>query len=332
MSDVFTVLLKIATMFLVMALGWVARRRNYLTEETTRSLIRFVVDLVFPALVFTQMLRTVNAEVLRAGWFVPILGAAVIVIALAVGRLSLPVCGGNGHRPTIIFLAGIPNWVYLPLPIVQGLYGDAGVRDVLLYNVGCQVVLWSLGVWTLSGTRPDLKSLKQVALNPGLLATLAGVLLAVLWPGAQDLESVSPGKVSFGLLGASAVVQALSMLGSLTIPLSLLVTGAQLGGLNLISRWPSRELTGVILIRLLIAPAITVALVLLLGWAGLTIPEMPRRIAYLIAAMPVAISCSIMAGRFRGDTLLSAQAIFYSTLLSILTVPAFYWLVRTLGW
>ncbi len=333
MPDFLSVLLKIAAMFLVMALGWLARRRNYVTDETSRSLSRLLVDMVFPALVFTQMLRTVNPAVLREGWFLPLLGGLLIAVANLVGLLLIPLSRQKGKLATAIFLVAIPNWIYLPLPIVEGLFGDAGVRDVLLYNVGCQAALWTLGIWTLHQARFDRRSLNNLALNPGLVATAAGIVLALAWPPARSLEALPAGAHSPALLAAGALIQALVMLGSLTIPLSLLVTGIQLGGLNLlIIRRPEREFAGILALRLLVAPAATIALFWLAGRAGLTLAEGPRLTAYLVACMPVAISCSILTERFGGDTALAARAIFHSTLWSMLTVPAWYYLIRLCGW
>jgi len=72
-----------------------------------------------------------------------------------------------------------------------------------------------------------------------------------------------------------------------------------------------------------------------LGWAairlGLQIPEETRMVCYLIAAMPVAISCSVMAERYGGDARLAAEGIFYSTFFSLLTVPAIFLLVQWFG-
>jgi predicted permease len=54
-------------------------------------------------------------------------------------------------------------------------------------------------------------------------------------------------------------------------------------------------------------------------------------IIYLIAAMPVAISCSVMTERFSGDTPLAAEGIFYSTFFSLLTMPAIFFLIQRFG-
>lgn len=331
MQDFLVVMLKIAAMFLVLAVGWIARRRAYMTAETTGTLSLLVVDVIFPAMVFTQMLKTVTLENLRAEWFIPLMGGGIIVLAELVGLLVMPLFVRRQNRPTAVFLTAIPNWVYLPLPIVAVLFGDEGVCDIFLFNVGAQLALWTIGVWTLRGRWPDLTTFKYLLLNPGLIATAAGISLALLCPSWRLLETCNAGSTAPALLPLAAVIQALAMLGSLTIPLSLLVTGAQLGSLKLKDQRPVRELNGVVVTRLLIAPAVAIAFIWALGQAGVAIPEVPRLEGYLIACMPVAISCSIMAERFGGDSLLSARAIFYSTLWSIVTVPGFYYLIRSLG-
>jgi predicted permease len=61
------VFVKIAAMFLVIVVGWMARRRGFLAAEFTATLSRLVVDVAFPALVFTQLLRTVDAAVRALG-------------------------------------------------------------------------------------------------------------------------------------------------------------------------------------------------------------------------------------------------------------------------
>jgi predicted permease len=59
--------------------------------------------------------------------------------------------------------------------------------------------------------------------------------------------------------------------------------------------------------------------------------DITRMVGYLIAAMPIAISCSVMAERFGGDAALAAQGIFYSTFFSLLTVPVLFYVVKRFG-
>lgn len=326
MNELHVVVLKIFAMFLVMALGWAVRRMGYLSEIVGRALSRLLVDVIFPALVFTQMLKTVNMDVLRAGWYVPAMGFGIMVVAAAAGLALMPLFSGHAPKSTAVFLSATPNWIYLPLPIVQALFGDAGVRDILLFNVGCQLALWSIGIGILRASMPDLNSFRMLLVNPGLLATAAGIVLALCFPALGVLGSdLNRGML---LLPAAAAFQGLDMLGSLTIPLSLIITGVQLGGLNLADHMPSVRLVGVLLVRLVVAPLATVVVVRMFLASGAVIGEVARLTGYLIAAMPVAISCSIVADRFNGDTALAAKSIFYSTLLSLVTVPSFYFIIR----
>jgi ABC-type sulfate transport system permease component len=76
---VHVVFLKIMAMFLVILAGWFARRHGFLAKEVIATLSVLVVDVAFPALVFTQMLRTVDGPALREGWFTPLLCGLLIV-------------------------------------------------------------------------------------------------------------------------------------------------------------------------------------------------------------------------------------------------------------
>ncbi len=326
---VHVVFLKITAMFLVILAGWFARRRGFLAREVTATLSILVVDVAFPALVFTQMLRTVDGPALREGWFAPLLCGLLIFVAYFAGFLLAPMFSNKSQRNTFIFLVAIPNWIFLPLPIVQALYGDSGVSIVLLCNVGAQVVLWSFGVWILHGNMSQ--AAKHLVTNVGLWATGVGIVVALLFPSARELETISPADASPGMLVAGSIVQALAMVGSLTIPMSLLAIGAQLGDLTIaIHRFP-RVLWGVLLGRLIVAPLMTLAIGYGLMKLGVKIPEETRLIIYLIAVMPVAISCSVMTERFSGDTTLAAEGIFYSTFFSLLTVPAIFFLIQRFG-
>jgi len=331
MADWQIVLVKIAAMFLVILVGWAARRRGYLAAETTSVLSRFVVDVALPALVFTQMLRSVTLSALREGWFAPLLVGILIVIAYVAGLLVAPWFSHGDQKKTFVFLAAIPNWIFLPLPIVETMYGDAGVRTLLLDNVGAQLMLWSFGVWILHGGVTPREACRNVVTNTGLIATALGIVVALLVPSSRNWEEATNFSGSLWRLVPNTVVQAMAMVGSMTVPVSLLAIGAQLGNLELHAHRPSRALWGVLLARLIVGPLLTAAIGWMILKAGVRVPEVPRMVGYLIATMPVAISCSMFTERFGGDVSLGAQGILYSTFFSLLTVPAIFFLIQRLG-
>ena len=314
------VFLKIAVMFLVMVAGWWASRREVLTAALTKALSVLVVQLTFPCLILVQMLGTVNPAALRRGWWIPVFALVSIALAAWVGNLLAPLFRMEPERRrTFTFLIAIPNWVFLPLPIAEGLYGAEGIRFVLLYNFGAQIVLWTFGIRLLQGGRTDVPVWRTLLGNAGIWATLGGAAGALVWPGAATLGH-SGAAGGWRMLGDGAV-GAMKMIGDLTIPLSLLATGAQLGKMVKASDFHWRPLAGVTVGRLVVAPVLTI--LLLKGGmmlAGIPLTEVEFITAAIIVAMPVAISCTMFAERFDGDGPLSASAIFSSTLFSLLTV------------
>jgi predicted permease len=321
-------------MFLVMLAGWAAARRRVLVAETTGVLSRLVVDLAFPALVFTQMLATVEPARLRSDLWILVYGLALVpfslLAALAVGRLR----GATSDRRTFRFLIAVPNWVYLPLPIAEAMYGGDGTRFVLLCNIGAQLGLWTLGIVILTGTRLTRASLTGLALNPGLLAAVAGIAVACVWPmGRLLVLGAPPPDAGFGIRLLGAGVDAAKMTGSVTIPLALLIIGAQLAGLSANIVRPSLGVAGVLVGRLIVAPILAMVLVHLgMALSGVILPEWARLTAYLIAAMPAGVSSVMFIERFGGDRDLGALGILYTTLASFMTVPAWAWVWHATGW
>lgn len=333
------VILKTAASLLVILVGWIAAERRRAAEPDgparlraiTSDASRLVLDVTLPALAFTQIVRTSTPEALRAAWYVPIAGAGLLTIAALTG-LAFAALGAPSRRRTIVFVAGVPNWVYLPLPIAAGLFGEAGTRTILLMNVGSLAWLWTIGVFILQG-RWDLRASARAVLGrPGLWATIAGVAAALFVPSLRRLlvEPAAPrDPISLVVL---AGLQALELLGGLTVPVALLVTGAQLaelrGGARAGARM-TRDVALVVLARLVVGPIVCALLLaaLLPRAAGAE----ARATLALVAAMPVAVSCGMFTRDYGGDDGLAAGSILATTILALATVPGCLALFRALG-
>lgn len=329
MSEWRIVAMKIASMVLIILAGWLARRKGLLGPDSTQALGRVVVDIVFPAMVFVRLLETIRFETLAIDWQIPVIAMGVLIVSYLLGRIFWPILGRGEDRASFVFLAGMPNWIFIPLPIIESLYGAAGVRYVLLFNFGTQVLLWTGGVWILRPRRAGAHDWRYLFKNPGFWATVAGVGAALLFPALKQWEH-PPSEASLPFLGLASVLQGMAMLGWVTIPLSLLVTGAQLGALPLRQHRFCGSLWGVIAIRLLVAPLVAVLIVNGLGLFGWTLSPVDRYSTYIIMGMPVAVSCSLFMERYGGDIGLGALSIFYSTVFSLATVPA--WVYVMMRW
>jgi len=306
------ILRTIAAVLVVMLAGALARRRGVLTAEGTASLGRLVTDVALPALCF-KGLAGMGSAALARNWAVPVLGAASLALGAAVGALVAPLVCPAASRRTFVFCAAMSNWIYLPLPLADALYGDAGTAVVVLGNAGAQVFLWTAGLAILGGR---VSGARALLLNPGLWATALGLASAVAWPGVTSVP---------------VLTEAIDLVASATIPLATLAIGAQLAApasgptaANApLENAGAKAVAALAAIRLVVVPAI--AATALIAWRDGVDPVV-RGTEILIAAMPVSLTAGSLVERGGGDVRLSSRAILATTLLGVVTVPAVHFL------
>ncbi len=306
--------------FLLLALGWLIGRRKILGPDAATALSRLAVDFCFPALAFSQILRTVGEDGVRMGFAALVLSCLVLAGAVAVG-LGAGRLSGPSRGPTVAFLIATPNWIFLPLPIAPSLWGPSAEGSVLWMNLPAQVMIWTVGVGLLHAQRPDGGKRPGLRAIPGLVGTIAGIAAGLAWPGLREIATEGYRPESVLILGLSVGLHALRLLGGLTIPLSFLIMGAQLAAARLHPRAWDRNLALVLAGRLVAAPLLFLVISKLVPWDALPIARQVPFTALLISAMPCAISCGSIVERFGGDSELTAQSVVASTAASLLTVP-----------
>ncbi len=294
----------------VMGVGALARRRGLLDDGAARALSRLVADVTFPALCLDGLARSDGATVAQ-GWIAVGLGFGTLGLAALVGvALARAMRVPPAARPTVVFAIAIGNWIFLPLPVAEALFGEHGTTIVILNNVGAQVFLWTLGIVILRSGRFDVAALGAIVRSPGLWATLVGIVI-----GATGVEMprqpIAAGAVR-------VVVEAMHAVAGVTIPLVSIAIGAQLASPGVAAGPGGRALQAIVLGRMLAAPLV-VAMAIVLASGGLS-PQ-ARSTELLIAAMPVSLSAAALVQRYGGDTPLVSRAILVTTLLSVVTVP-----------
>ena len=106
------------------------------------------------------------------------------------------------------------------------------------------------------------------------------------------------------------------MTGDLTTPLAMILAGLLLAQADLKQIFRAPKVYILSGIRLLGLPFLFMGILYLCGARGIRLS-----IPVLITAMPVAANLAMMAEKFERDAYLSAQIVFLSTLLSVITIP-----------
>lgn len=297
MSDVYAAL---APVFILIALGWLARNRRIATPEAFGVVNRFGYFILYPAFLFT-IVTSADFSSHDAGRFTlaVLAGFAVMMLLALATRL---VFSGDGPAFTSVF-QGVLRWNGFPLlAAASALFGSAGEQLiaivfgplVFLVNIVSVVVLARWGASRADGWRALID---QIIANPLILACGAGLLAHAI------------GLTHFGSLS-----EALRLLGQAAMPVALVTVGAGLdfGAL----RADGAKVFTTAALKLLAAPA-----VLGLTAAALGVSPLGQAVAVGIGATPVAAAAYTLSREMGGDARLMAAIVTATTLLSFLTMP-----------
>jgi predicted permease len=193
----------------------------------------------------------------------------------------------------------VGNTAYFGLPVALALLPPQALSFSITYDLVGTLVTWSLGPLLLNGERAQpLQLLRQLLRTPVLQAVVVVVPLLV-----------SPWH--------EPIAQALWWPARLVLWLMLLLVGMRLG-LLMGEGGNASSLRPALVIKLLATGAF--------GW-----PAVPRDALVLQAAAPTAMSVLLLAEacpQQSRECIPAAQLVLWSTLLSLVSVPLWWWLLN----
>jgi predicted permease len=226
------------------------------------------------------------------------MGVVIPVFSYLAATLAIKPAGvAPEQRSAFRFAIMAANTAFLGIPICEALFGPLGAVYAVLYDFGTTLVAFTLGIWELRGGR--LGHWRPLLVNPLILGVLAGLAWAMLgWRIPMWLAAP------------------LERLGNTTLPLALLVGGAQIGNVHARGlAWP-RQLAGLTVTRLVVIPLAVAGGLALTGSQGLF-----ASVVVLESAMPAGLSVAIMAKTYGADAEFAASALLWTTLAAIISLP-----------
>ena len=305
------IIVTIVPIFAIIILGWVARKRGFITPEFLEPANRLVYYLSLPALIFNSIAKTKFYEQfdgLVLG--LTLLAAATIYLVADVIARILKM---NPTRiGAFVQSAGHGNQGYIGLPIALYYLGEAGLAKAGIICGFLMVLQNLLSVVALqmhdasAQKMPGFKALFRKLLgNPVIIGAMAGIAVSAL---AIPMPKV--------------ILRCLDILGGLAPPTALLLIGASLS-LQLI-RTNQRPTLGAIFLKLVLLPAIG-----LLLFNNFHLRPNDYLPAMILLCSPTATVAYVMAREMHGDADFAVAAISASTLFSSITF--LFWLVFIAG-
>jgi hypothetical protein len=235
-------------------------------------------------------------------------GGALMLSALLVSLLCLALWplfsrrGVDGPAFTSIFQGAIRWQTYVALSVSRNLFGAAGLA---LASVAMVAIIPMVNVFSVAVLAQYASSEKQsartiamtVVKNPLIWACAIGLFINVVHlPLPRIWHEVA------------------DALGSSSLAIGLLVTGAGLHLEGLLR--PSVAAAAGVLLKLVVMPALAIAIALWFGISGNSLV-----IVAACSAVPTSPSAYVMARQMGGDAPLLAQIITLQTILAAITMP-----------
>lgn len=196
-------------------------------------------------------------------------------------------------------------------PVILVFFGSAGFDIAVILMVLQQFVMSTLGTYFAAKGSNDVEGisqrtvLKKVLRMPIVHGALLGLIFQILH-----------------ITLSKEILLAVGMIGDSSIPVIMLILGMQLATLH-IKQIELPKISFALILRLIVSPL----------WAVLLVYFMPldlmaKKILIVLAAMPTAANTTLMSVQFNTKPQLVSSATFFSTVLSLITLPTVLMLVQ----
>lgn len=281
-------------LFVVIGVGYLLEHR---IKVDKRTLSRLAIYVLTPCLVFSSIVKS-EVDPSQFG----LMTAYVIVFTLVMiglGLLAARLLGWSQQATKALILSiAFTNSGNMGLSIILFTFGEAGFALGATYFVATNLTANTLAAFIAAHGHGSLRhTLLQVLKLPGIYAFALALLLRPLNP-LPDL-----------------VMRPVSLIAQAQIPIMLMMLGVQLAQTRIGSRL--RGISVGVVLRLVGGAAVAFVLAPLMGLSGLA-----RQVAIAQSSTPAAVSSAMMAIEFGADADYVASVIFFSTLLSSVTMSA----------
>lgn len=312
---------QVTILFFLIGVGFSCNKLKIFSEEAVRGMTNMMLYIVTPCIIVNSFQREFNPNDLK------LLGVALFVAILyhALNILFAHTCifeKQESRKRVMRFGLVFSNAGYMAFPLQEAILGEKGLFFGAIIIAVFNVLLWTYGVWIMSGKFVDSNGKKSTK-HKLLFALCAGI--------------VNPGTIGviFGLIFffksitlPSVVAEPVRYLASLNTPIPMIIIGFYLANAKIGKVFTDLRAYNMMFIRLIVVPLLLFGLLYVMG-----VHNHVLVVALVIAASaPVATATTMFSAKFNQDTLHSVAIVSYSTLISMVTMPLVvglaYWLTK----
>lgn len=301
----FSVFLKILSIFCMVGIGFIASKKKVLPMESNQYLVNLILVITNPCLIISSISsQTLSAGILRQAGEILIGSVFFFLFAAGVAFLLVKVMGYKPQEDQGVMMVIITavNSGFMGFPVTKAIFGDHFFFLMVIENIILNIYLFSLAVIQMNYGHQKSRSLADVfrpLCNMSTFSVVVGIVILV-----------SGYKIPTG------IVEFLDTIANVTVPVSMIVVGIQLAGSDLKKMLKNVKLIIACLCNVILIPFLTF---LAVNW--LPLMNESKLILIFAAAFPCAVITVVVASKEGRNSSLLAEGVALSTLFSLGTLP-----------
>jgi predicted permease len=294
-----TIINQCLMLLIFLIIGFLCIRKNWIHKNHISSLSNLLTNIVLPSAILTSF--NVNIADYDFKFFVTIIFISLFLVAFPFVLSKLLVFFTTmdiALKKVWVGCCTYSNILFIGIPIIGTLYGEQGLFILVIYNTISNLFLFTLGI-KLYKNNVSFKSVGLSLLSPALLASFLGILLLIL-----------------GVTLPKTLTNALNELGNMTAPLSMIITGALFGLVNIKRFIVSKNIYFFCFVRLIVIPG----LVFIILNTFIT-NKLMLGVMVLSSGMPAGATNTSLATIYSDKGPETSQYVVMSSILCIITLP-----------
>ncbi len=299
-----TVFLKIASIFAMTAIGFIASKCGILPAESKKYLSNLLLFITSPCMIIGSMTsQTLSSHMFElmiqivAGSFV------FFFVAMAVSLLVVKMmhCDKEDEGILMVIMTAV-NTGFMGFPVTKAIFGNTYFFLMVIQNIVLNVYIYSMMIFQMNygyNKRGGIKGMLMPMLNMCTYALIIGLVLMLLKVQLPEILS-----------------DFINTIGDATIPISMIVVGVQLSESSIRKMFTNKRLIIASLCSLVLMPALTF---LAVNWLPLAIES--KLTLIFAAAFPCAVVSTAIALKEGRNAALMAEGVAMTTLLSMGSLP-----------
>lgn len=292
------------TLFLMILVGALIKKLGIMDEAGQRCLTDLCINVVIPCNILKSFFIDLDSSILMACGLVVIVALLIQFVSVFLNRFLYQNYPAD-QRKVLQYCTLVSNGGFLGNGVAEGVYGTLGLLYASIYLIPMRIVMWAAGTsYFVAGGTDRKKVMRNIITHPCLVAVYIGMVIMVLHIPLPDL-----------------ITSTVTSIGNCNTALTMFIIGTILVDVPLLTI-VNRTTLWISALRLIVLPAIAWGISFLMG-----VEPVATGVAVIMTGMPAGATAAIFAARYGSDAVFATKCVVLSTLLSMLTIPVWCYLI-----